>query len=211
MSQLISQLNWRYAVKKFDSTKKLTEDQLDIVLESLRLSASSYGLQAWKFIVVNNPKLREELVQYSWGQEQVKDASHLIVMARPETITEEDVTKFVHSIAETRGVPKASLEGYEGMMNSKINSLSEEDKVSWLSKQIYIALGTLLTTAAFEGIDTCPMEGFEPENYDKVLGLKEYGLKTVVVCPVGFRSSEDVYADLKKVRYEKEDVVIELN
>jgi len=209
MSNTLDVINWRYATKKFD-TKRMPDETFNILLESLRLSASSYGLQGWKFVVVENKELRKQLVPHAWGQEQVVDASHLIVLARPTRFTKDDVQRFVQHISEVRNIPLESLEGYKQMMDNVFDKLDQEQIGIWLSKQIYLALGTLLTTAAFEGIDACPMEGFEPEKFDEILGLTERGLNSVVVCPVGYRHADDAYANLPKVRYSQEDVTLVL-
>ena len=207
MSNIIEKLNWRYATKKFD-TKKLSDEKLDILLESLRLSASSFGLQTWKFILVENTEIREKLVPASWGQQQVKDASHLLVFARPEKIDEKDVDVFITSIAEQRGVTTDSLAEYKAFISGFMSKMDEDQKAVWMSRQIYLALGNLLTVAAIEDVDTCPMEGFEPDKYDEILGLSEKGLKSVVVCPIGYRHADDKYSEIKKVRFSKEDIFI---
>lgn len=207
MSNTIDKLNWRYATKKFD-TKRLPDEKLNILLESLRLSASSFGLQAWKFILVENTEIREALVAATWGQTQVKDASHLIVFARPEKVGDDEVNAFMESIAEQRNVSIDSLADYKAYLLDFMEKMNDDEKVNWMSRQLYIALGTLLTTAAFEDVDACPIEGFVPDQYDEILGLKEKGLKSVVVCPVGYRHTEDKYASLEKVRFSKENVII---
>ena len=203
---ILEGLNWRYATKKFD-TKKLEKAQIDLVLESLRLTASSYGLQPMHVVVVENPSVREELVGHSWGQKQVADASHLLVLCRQNDMTANDVDHYIATIVAARQVAKESLTGYSDMMKGTLAKMSEEQKVIWMSNQVYLALGNLLTVCAAEGIDACPMEGFDKAAYDRILKLEEKGLNSVVVCPVGYRSAEDPYAKVAKVRKPMNEVL----
>jgi nitroreductase len=209
MSQnIIEKLNWRYATKVFDPAKKVSEKDFDILLETLRLAPSSFGLQSWKFVVVKNPELREKLVAASWKQSQVKDASHLIVLCAPISFDDSNVQAFVDDIVKTRAVTPESVEGYKKVMTDFLKRMNEEQKAQWMKNQIYIALGSLMTVAATMNIDTCPMEGFVPAQYDEILGLTKLGLKSIVVCPVGYRSENDKYATTKKVRFSKSQLVI---
>lgn len=209
MNQTINALNWRYAVKKFD-TKKIPQKKLDIVLESLRLTPSSLGLQAWKFIVVENTDLRKQLLAASMNQEQVVDASHLIVLARNKDLEEADVKKWTDYLALEREMPDEKRDGFQQMIMGYLSGIEEEATNVWLEKQLYIALGNLMTVCALEGVDSCPMEGFDPQQYDEILGLNEQGLKSVVVCPIGYRSADDPYQHQVKVRYPKADVFLTL-
>ena len=202
-------LTWRYATKVFDPAAKLSDAQFEELLEVLRLTPSSFGLQPWKFIVVRDAALREQLKPASWGQGQVTEASHLIVLAVMKQITPEYVDHFVESIATTRAVTAESLKGYRGMMLKSLTGKTEAETVQWASLQAYIALGSLMTAAALRGIDTCPMEGFERDKYDDILGLAPLGLTTAVVCPVGHRSAQDKYAAMAKVRFGRDELVIE--
>lgn len=206
MSSVIEDLSWRYACKQFDPTKKLTDEQIDALLESLRLTASSYGMQPWTFVRVTNKDLREKLVEHSWNQKQVVDASDLIILCAKTDINEKLVDDYIDDIVATRSVEKESLEGFKKMMMYTV-AWDEERKAAWADKQIYIAMGTLLSSCAQMRIDSCPMEGFVPAKYDEVLGLKEMGLRSVLVCPVGFRSEDDNYAKLKKVRASKDNAI----
>ena len=207
MHKIVEDLNWRYACKEFDSTKKISKEDLDAIKESLRLTPSSFGLQPWKFVMVENTELREQLVAASWNQAQVKDASHLIVLCAPTEIDEAFVDAYIADIAKTRGQDISELEGFKKML-MMIPNKSIEDKFSWAKNQIYIALGNLMTVCANMRIDSCPMEGFQPAKYDEILGLKEKGLTSVLVCPIGYRSEGDKYIDLKKVRYPHEDLFV---
>lgn len=169
MSDLLTSLNWRYATKKFDSTKKLSDEQLEKVTESLRLSASSYGLQPWKFVIVKNPETREKLKSVAWNQSQITDASHLFVLCIRKDINASYVDYFIKSVSETRGITEESLKGYSDMMKGTIAPLTSEQVNVWSSRQLYISLGTALASAAFYEIDACPMEGFDPEKYNEIL------------------------------------------
>lgn len=199
-------LLWRYAVKKFDSTKRLTPAQLKTVTDALRLAPSSYGLQPWKFLIITDPKVRETLKAHSWGQGQVTDASHLIVLLAKDDMDEAYIAKYVDEIAAERGVAKQSLQSYFDMMKGGVLRMSAEDKRIWMEKQAYIALGQCMTVCAYEGIDTCPMEGFDAAKYDEVLTLKGTGYHTTVVLPVGFRAKDDDFASAAKVRKSEQQV-----
>ncbi len=200
---IIDDLNWRYATKVF-SDKKISQKDLDELMEALRLAPSSFGLQPWKFIVITDPKIREQLVQHSWGQKQITDASHLIVLAAVN-VDESYIRKYVESMAKTRNVSLESLKDYEEMMLNSIMSRSEEERLNWAKRQVYIALGILHVACAQKRIDSCPMEGFDHKKYDELLGLEKENLSSVVLCPVGYRG-DDKYAAQKKVRFSKDEV-----
>ena len=201
------QLYWRYATKKFDPTRKIPPEIWLVLEESLRLAPSSFGLQPWKFIVVNNPSIRAQLVEHSWGQRQVVDASHLVVLALQKHITSEDVDRYLERMATVQGVPLESLAGFgkliRGFLSQPPYPLNLEE---WAARQVYIALGQFMTVTAFLGIDTCPMEGFIPDKYDEILGLTNTPYRSVVVCPAGYRAADDKSAERPKVRYEKSEV-----
>ena len=209
MHKIIESLNWRYACKKFDSTKSISEEDFNTILESLRLTASSYGIQPWKFVVVKNQEKREELIAASYNQRQVAEASHLIVLCAPSEIDEALIDSYLADTAKTRGQDVSELAGFKKMLMS-IPGKPEEWKKAWAKNQIYIALGNLLTVCAEMRIDSCPMEGFSPAKYDEILNLKEYGLRSVVVCPVGYRHADDKYIDIKKVRFPNSHLVVEI-
>ncbi|MEI6222333.1 MAG: NAD(P)H-dependent oxidoreductase [bacterium] len=201
-------LQWRYATKQFDPTKKVSPEDLNDLLESLRLTPSSFGIQAWKFVVVTNPDLRARLRENSWGQPQVTDASHLIVLCAHKTIDEKTIRHYVESIAEQRGVAIDTLKEYEDRMNGFVKALSPEALSSWLQKQLYIALGILHAACAAKKIDSCPMEGFDKAKVDEILELDKLNLQSVVLCPIGYRSSEDIFASMKKVRFALDELVV---
>ncbi len=206
--QVLEQLNWRYATKKFDPSKKIPEAVWKVLEQSLVLAPSSFGLQPWKFIVVRNPQIREQLLEHSWGQKQVVEASHLVVFAIKKDLNESDVDRYVQRMSEVQQVPVENLQKFanviKGFMKQPPYPLDIND---WSTRQTYIALGQYMTCAAMLGIDTCPMEGFVPDKYDEVLGLPAQGYKAVVVCPTGYRAADDKYATNPKVRYPTEYVV----
>jgi len=207
----IQALNWRYATKAFDTSKKLTDEQLSIITEALRLSASSFGLQPWKFVVVTDPEVRKQLREVAWGQPQITDASHLIVLSVRTDVDASFVDKFVQSVADTRGLPLEALKEYSDMMKGSIASRPNEEAVKeWSSRQVYIPLGTALLAAAENQIDACPMEGFDNAKFDEILGLKAHNAESRVLLALGFRSPEDATANYKKVRFPESEVFIKI-
>ena len=207
-AQLLDALNWRYATKSFDSSKRISEATWKTLEESLVLSPSSFGLQPYRFFVVKDPTIRTQLQPHSWNQTQVVDASHYVVFAGRTAMTEVEVDRFLDRIVEVRGIPRESLEGYRGMMYGSLLSPGTEARIPhWAALQAYIALGNLMTSAALLGVDTCAIEGFAPAEYDSILGLKEQGYASVVCCALGYRCPEDKYATAAKVRFPVADLV----
>jgi nitroreductase len=206
MNNILENRTWRYATKKFDSTKKVSDDNFELLMESVRLSASSYGLQPYHVFVVSDKEIREKLKPVSWGQSQITDASHLFVLANQTDFGGELVDDYLINLSKIRKVPIEELKGYSDFAKSKLVDLPKEVKNNWAAKQVYIALGNLMQAAAELKIDTCPMEGFEAEAYDKILGLTEKGLTTSVVLPVGYRSDEDETQHYEKVRKSNEEL-----
>ncbi len=202
---LIPSLNWRCATKVFD-TKTIPEKDFDILLESLRLSPSSFGIQPWRFLIIKDKKIREKLLPLSWGQPQVKDASHLILLCARTDVDEDLIRTYITQIAKARKVEPSSLKDYQDMMINFIKSLPQAQREIWAANQVYIALGFLLSAAAQLGIDACPMEGFDRDKANDLLGLKKDHLTAVVMCPVGYRSKDDSYSKLAKVRCSKEEI-----
>ena len=209
MSQLTSDLNWRYATKYFDPEKKLEDSQVQELCEALRLSASSFGLQFWKFVLISCPEFKKELRAHSWNQAQIAECSHLFVLCSPLTVGDSHVEHYLDCHCQIRGMEKEQLQGYGKIMKDFINGMDQQQCWNWMDKQIYLALGNLLTSCAVKRIDACPIEGFSSSNYDQVLGLKEKGLRSVVVCAVGFRLDTDKYATMPKVRYPMDEVLLE--
>ena len=206
MHNIINSLNWRYATKAFDPSKKVSKEDLDVIIESFRLSPSSFGLQAWKMFVVQDQDVQNSLVEHSWGQTQVADCSELLVLARPTKFDDTNVDEFIDDIAETRWQPKEELEWYAGMMKGFLGNMGENTKKAWMEKQIYIALGNLMTVCATMDIDSCPIEWFLPPKYDEILGLTEQWYASVVVLAVWYRDESDKYATAKKVRFSTDRV-----
>lgn len=206
--QLLQQLHWRYATKKFDATKKIADDLWQTLVESLVLAPSSFGLQPWKFFVVTNPETRQQLVEHTWGQTQVVDASHLVVLAFKQNLSTADVDRYMKNISDVRQVPVENLQGFAKVINGFLDKPPYPlDIDEWSKRQVYIALGQFMTSAALLGIDTCPIEGFNPAKYDEVLGLTELGYASVVLCPAGYRADDDKNAAMPKVRYPIPEVV----
>ena len=210
MSNFIKDANWRYATKKFDATKKITSNDMNILKEAIRLSASSYGLQPYKVLIIENPELRTQLQPAAWGQTQIIDASHLIVFATDTNFGDLHIDNYIQTLAETRGIPAESVQGYADFMKMKIKALTEDQKTVWTAKQTYLALGNLLNAAAELKIDVTPMEGFEPEKFDAILGLEKQGLHSAVVATIGYRHSEDATQHYAKVRKSNEELFINL-
>ena len=206
----IEKLQWRYATKKFDATKSLSKEKLSILKEAFNLTALSYGLQTLKLVVVEDKVLRESLVKVSYGQRQVADASHLLVLCIQTAIDNKDVDAHFNTIKSIRDTPDSILEPFKAQMLATIENMTDDKKTNWASKQAYIALGNLMTVCAIEGIDSCPMEGFVPNKLDEALGLEKHGLNSVLLLPVGYRAEDDMFAELKKVRKQLSETVIEL-
>ena len=205
---LLERLRWRYAVKKFDPSRRIPAATWDALEDVLRLSPSSFGLQPWRFVVVQDKALRETLRAASWNQAQITEASHLVVFAARRGIDVADVERFVESIAQARGVTRQALDGYAKAMTGFVSAPPPHVHLdTWTSRQTYIALGFFLEACALLGVDACPMEGFEPPKYDEILGLGEQGYTAVAVAAAGYRSAEDRFGGLAKVRFPREDVI----
>ncbi len=208
MSTFIENQNWRYATKKFDANKKISATDLETLKEAMRLSASSYGLQPYNILVIENPEIRKQLQPVSWGQTQIVDASHLFVIANFTQINENDIDNLIANTAKTRGINPRDLTPYATLMRSKITPLSPEEKANWTAKQTYIALGNLLAAAAELKIDATPMEGFEAQKYNEILGLDKQNLNASLVIPLGYRHPDDTYQHLKKVRKSNQELFV---
>ncbi|WP_339920325.1 NAD(P)H-dependent oxidoreductase [uncultured Flavobacterium sp.] len=210
MSTFLEHQNWRYATKKFDASKIINKEDLNTLKEAIRLSSSSYGLQPYKIILVENPELRAKIQPAAWGQSQIVEASHLIVFANETQIAEQSIDSYVKNISTTRNVPIDSLNGYSDFMKSKIVTLDKDSKNIWASKQTYLAMGNLLNAAAELKIDVTPMEGFVPEQVNEILGLEKLGLNASLIATLGYRHDEDASQHYKKVRKSNEDLFITL-
>jgi nitroreductase/dihydropteridine reductase len=207
---LIDKLNWRYATKKFDATKKLSDEQLAALLDAVQLAPSGAGLQPYRIIVVKDEAVKEQLREAARGQQQLTTASHIIVFAAEKTLDSSYVKNYIDRIAETRNVQRANLEGFETSINNHLNTMSTEGKTTSNHKQSYIALGVLVSAAAELGIDACPMEGFDAAKFDEILGLEKLGLTTSVIAPIGFRAEDDMLSKATKVRKPKAELFIHI-
>lgn len=207
---IIKQLNWRYATKKFDAKHILSITQLQTLKEAFNLTALSYGLQTLRLVIIENKEKREALLEHSFDQRQVVDSSHLLILCIQNKIDENDVNAHFKNIVDIRNTPKDILAPFKDQMTNTIKDMPVKTKNSWTKNQAYIALGNLMTVCAIEEIDSCPMEGFNPEKFDEILKLKERGLNSVLLLPVGKRAIDDVFADFKKVRKSLTDTIIEL-
>lgn len=207
-SQISEALNWRYATKTFDSTKQIANTDWKVLEESLRLAPSSYGLQPWRFLLVQNKNIRKDLRAVTWGQSQVEDCSHYVVITTLKNLEKGYIEKYIQQIANTRGVSADSLSGYKEMMiGNLLNGPRNATIKYWAQRQSYIAMGFLLETAALLKIDACPIEGLEPENYDKILGLENSAYGALAAVALGYRHVDDKYQNNKKVRFNNEDII----
>ncbi|MBB3211733.1 nitroreductase [Herbaspirillum sp. Sphag1AN] len=211
MTSLISKLNWRYATKKFDAAKAVPHDKLERILEAIRLTPTSSGLQPFELLVVTNAELRAKIRAVGWDQAQITDASHLLVFAAWDDITPERVNKMFDLTNEVRGFTNEGWEAYRQKLLGIVGARSKEENFQSAAKQAYIALGSALIAAAFEDVDATPMEGFDPAAVDEILGLKAKNLRSVVIVPLGYRATEgDWLVDLKKVRRSRENFITEV-
>jgi nitroreductase len=206
--QLLAALKWRYATKVFDAAKKIPTDVWHALEQTLVLTPTSYGLQPYRFLIVQDAAKRAALLPNSWGQKQVVDCSHFVVFAARTEMKEADVDKLIQRISLVRGIPADSIKFYRDMMlGDVVNGPRGKIAHEWATRQAYIAIGNFMTCCAVLGVDACPMEGINPPEYDKILGLEGSGYKTVVACAAGYRAASDKYAALAKVRYETGDLV----
>jgi nitroreductase len=210
MSNFIKNANWRYATKKFDTTKKVSKEDLETLKEAIRLSASSFGLQPYRILIIENPELRAKLQPAAWGQSQIVDASQLIVFANITNFGETEIDVSIANTTKTRGLPADALKGYGDFMKSKIVALPEDVRNTWASKQTYLALGNLMNAASELKIDVTPMEGFEPAQVNEILGLGKLGLNATLLATIGYRHKEDATQHYAKVRKSNEELFINL-
>jgi len=205
---LLTQLHWRYATKKFDPTKKIAAAVWSALEEALVLTPTSYGMQPMKFLVLTDPALRAQLVPVSWGQTQPVDCSHFVVFAARAQNTEADVDHYIARMAAVRGTMPGALVGFKNVLvGDVVNGPRGKVALEWAARQAYIALGNFMTAAALVGVDTCPMEGFEPAKYDEILGLPAQGFRAVVACAAGYRAADDKHAVLPKVRFPASELI----
>jgi len=208
--ELLESLRWRYATKQFDTERSLSEEQVRQLLEATNLSATSFGLQPFKLLVLRDQAKQDQLVASSYGQAQVAEASHLIVIAIRTDVDADYIGEYVKLMESQRGLPDGALDQYKSIMIGAITAMDEQALNVWASKQAYLALGTLLAACASAKIDACPMEGFVASQYDEFFGLPAMNLHAAVVVPIGYRAAEDAHQNYKKVRRELDDMVIKL-
>lgn len=207
---IIENLEWRYATKKFNAEKKIAKADLEILKQAVRLSASSYGLQPYHVILVENEALRTKVKAAAYNQSQITEASDLLIFATITDVGPKEVNDYIQNMASVRAIPTTSLKGFEDMMNNVVTGLTSEAKQNWTAKQTYIALGTLLSAAADLKIDATPMEGFNAEAVNEILNLKEKGLSATLIVTLGYRHEDDAAQHLKKVRKPNEELFITL-
>ena len=205
---LVEALQWRYDTKAFDAARTIPAALWSSLEQTLVLSPSSYGLQPWKFLVIDDPALRSELRPFSWNQSQITDASHLVVFLAKRTIDGADLDRLIEATSTIREQPIEQLAFYRSMMQKDLLDGPRSALIDqWSTNQLYIALGTFMTAAALLGIDTCPIEGFSPPDYDRLLGLDTSPYRSAVVCAAGYRSADDKYASLAKIRYTAAELI----
>ena len=210
MNNILDALEWRYAVKKFDDKASLTEQQILEVKKVFNLSASSYGLQPYKMIVVQNPELKEKLVPASFGQQQISQSAAILVFAVRTDFGMDYIDQFFKDMSTKRQIPLENLEGYKNFMKGSFANKSEDEISSWATKQVYLTMGHMLASLAALQIDACPMEGLDPQAYDKILDLDAKHLKTIIAMPIGVRAPDDTSATALKVRKDLSDIIIDL-
>lgn len=207
--KLIESLQWRYATKKFNPTKKIDQKTWSTLEKALVLTPSSYGLQPWKFIVVQDQTIKDNLKAVSWNQSQVADCSHHVVFVIKEKMDESHITHFIEQNAKIRGIEASSMDGFKKMMIGDLVTGPRSHVITeWAARQAYIALGNFMTSAAVLGIDTCPLEGIDTAKYDEILGLVGSGWKVVVACPAGFRAEDDKHASVPKIRFDSSEIIV---
>ncbi|WP_295179243.1 NAD(P)H-dependent oxidoreductase [uncultured Christiangramia sp.] len=204
-------LNWRYATKKFDDSRILSEEKLEILKHAFNLTATSYGLQPLKMLVISNKEVQKQLTEFSMNQQQVSTASHVLVICTEKNVDEKFISGYFQRVKNLRDTPDELLQPFHNFLVDDFKNKAIEEIEAWARNQAYLALGTLLTVCATEEIDACPMEGFEPEKYDDFLKLGDKNLQSVLVLPVGYRAKDDFFSELKKVRRPLEEVIIEMD
>ena len=207
---IIESLKWRYATKKFDSSKILEDHKIDTIKNAFNLTATSYGLQPLKMVVISNKDLQQELVAHSYGQKQVAQASHVLVLCIDTVIDSKYIKDYFKLVKKTRNTPAFILKPFEDDLIKSFGKKDRKNLEDWATKQAYLAMGNLLTVCAIEEIDACPMEGFLPHKFDETLKLTEKNLKSVLVLPIGYRSEDDAFAEYQKVRKTLDETVIVL-
>ncbi len=208
MADIIKDLEWRYAVKKFDSSKEIEVSKLERIKKAFILTATSYGLQPIKMVVVKNKDLQEQLVEFSFGQMQVAQASHVLILCIEKKIDADYISSYFKKVKDIRGTSDSVLEPFKNALVSEFTKMDTQQIQQWATNQVYLAMGNLLTICAAEQLDACPMEGFIPDSYDELLDLSSKGLSSVLVLPIGYRAEDDIFSGFKKVRRDMENSII---
>jgi len=210
-TDVLERLKWRYATKKFDASKRLSEEKLSILKESFNLTATSYGLQPLKMVILSNPDLKKLLVPITMDQAQVENASHVLVICTETKIDSDYIKDHFNLVVKIRSTPREILSSFEEYLVSSFSDKQSDELNIWSTNQAYLALGNLLTVCAIEKIDACPIEGFDPDKYDELLQLNEKGLQSVIVLAVGYRADDDMFSGFDKVRRGVDEVIIEMD
>ncbi len=204
----IQSLQWRYATKKFNPEKMLSDKQINVLKEAFNLTATSYGLQPVRLVIISDRELQRKLREYSWDQQQVEDASHLLVFCIENEIDASYISKYFSRVKHIRKTPDEILDPFKTYLLEDFGTKSGDSIRAWAKNQAYLTMGNLLTVCAFEKIDSCPMEGFDPDKYDEILALGEKGLTSVLVMPIGYRADDDIFSGFKKVRKSLNESII---
>ena len=207
---IIESLQWRYATKKFDPNKSLTQEKLHTLKEAFNLTATSFGLQTMSMVIVKNEVMRGQLLKAAYNQRQIVDASHLVVLCIKDHIQPDDIDALYDNVIQLRQTPETILEPYRNDLKMMMQNMTQGEQQEWSMRQVYIAIGNLMTVCAVERIDSCPMEGFDRAQFDAILNLEEKGLKSVLLLPVGYRAEDDMFSGFKKVRKKLHDAVLEI-
>ncbi len=207
----IKALQWRYATKKFDNKKILPQEKIEVLKTAFNLTATSYGLQPIKMVIIHNKELQQKLLEFSFNQQQVSTASHLLIICIEKRIDKSFIEKYFKMVHHMRSTPLEVLDPFKDFLVGDFENKPVEEIKAWATNQAYLALGNLMTVCAIEEIDSCPMEGFEPLKYDELLALETFNLESVLVLPVGYRAADDIFSEFKKVRRQLSDVIIDLS
>ena len=205
----IEALQWRYATKKFDNAKILPPQKMEVLKNAFNLTATSYGLQPIKLVIVHNKDLQQRMVNFSMNQQQISTASHVLIFCVERNVDKTFIENYFNSVQKIRATSDEILNPFKDFLINDFENKHEDEITAWATNQAFLALGTLMTVCAIEGIDACPMEGFEPNKYDELLGLEKLNLKSVLVLPIGYRAHDDMFSEFKKVRRPLSDVIIE--
>jgi nitroreductase / dihydropteridine reductase len=206
---IVDAMNWRYAVAQFDTNKKISDEHMESLMEAVRLTPSSFGLQPWKFIVVSNPELKQKMRAAGYDQAAFTDASHMVVLAVNTGVDASYIERYIESVSTLRGIAKENLTGFSDMMNGAVAMRTPAEVVEWSSRQVYIALGVMVAAASVMAIDSHAMEGFDKDQFDEILGLTGTGFHSLVVNALGYRSDADALAEAPKVRFATEEMIVE--